>query len=109
MQTQLSNSLRETFGLFDTVPKDYLQFGIGDSFNPKLVQTTLSLKKEDISRLASVSVSSVRYDEHIPDAVRDLFCSIVGWWWRESDLRRDSLQRIPQAQASGRATGIVGW
>jgi hypothetical protein len=71
MQTQLLTSPREAFGLFDTVPRDYMQFGIGDSFNPKLVQTTLGLKKEDVSRLASVSVNSVRYDEHIPDAVRD--------------------------------------
>ena len=71
MQTQLSTSPKEAFGLFDTVPKDYLQFGMGDAFNPRLVQTTLGLKKEDVSRLASVSVNSVRYDEHIPDAVRD--------------------------------------
>ena len=57
--------------LFDTVPKDLLQFGHGDSFDAKRVPTLLGLKKQDISRLASVSVKSVRYDDLIPEQVRD--------------------------------------
>ena len=58
-------------GLFDTVPDDVLQFGRGSSFQPKLVPTFLNLKKEDVSRLASVSVRSVRYDDAIPEQVRE--------------------------------------
>lgn len=58
-------------GLFDTVPKDYLNFGLGASFDAKRVPTVLGLYKEDVSRLASVSVKSVRYDEAIPLPVRE--------------------------------------
>ena len=58
-------------GLFDTVPKDYLKFGLGASFDAKRVPTVLGLNKEDVSRLASVSVKSVRYDEAIPVPVRE--------------------------------------
>ena len=73
MQTSLTQELSgQGYGLFDTVPKvDYLNFGIGDSFDPKAVPSMLGLKKEDVSRLASVSVRSVRYDQHIPEAVRE--------------------------------------
>lgn len=60
-----------SFNLFDTVPEDLMNFGIGSSFDPKLVQTLLGLKKEDVSRIASVSVKSVRYDEAIPQQVRE--------------------------------------
>ncbi len=58
-------------GLFDTVPEDYLKFGLGASFDAKRVPTVLGLNKEDVSRLASVSVKSVRYDEAIPVPVRE--------------------------------------
>lgn len=58
-------------GLFETVPKDYLNFGLGASFDAKRVPTVLGLNKEDVSRLASVSVKSVRYDEAIPLPVRE--------------------------------------
>ncbi len=73
MQTSLSRELSsQGYGLFDTVPKiDYLNFGIGDSFDAKAVPNMLGLKKEDVSRLASVSVRSVRYEQHIPEAVRE--------------------------------------
>lgn len=57
------------FGLFDTVPEDLLSFGIGENFNPKLVSQFLSLKKSDISHIASVSEHSVRFDDSIPAAV----------------------------------------
>ena len=59
------------FSLFDTVPDDILQFGHGDSFDAKRVPSLLGLKKEDVSRLASVSVKSVRYDDAIPEQVRE--------------------------------------
>jgi hypothetical protein len=58
-------------GLFDTVPKDYLNFGLGSNFDAKRVPEALGLKKEDVSRLASVSVKSVRYDDAIPEQVRE--------------------------------------
>jgi hypothetical protein len=56
-------------GLFDTVPDDYLQFGRGASFDAKRVPILLGLNKQDVSRIASVSVKSVRYDDAIPEQV----------------------------------------
>ena len=58
-------------GLFETVPMDYLNFGVGAAFDAKRVPNVLGLKKEDVSRLASVSVKSVRYDDAIPEQVRE--------------------------------------
>jgi hypothetical protein len=55
------------FGLFDSLPQDYFNFGIGDQFNARAVPDALGLKKEDVSRIASVSVKSVRYDKAIPE------------------------------------------
>lgn len=57
--------------LFDSVPDDYLRFGMGDRFNAKEVQGFLGLKKEDISRLAGVSPKSVRFDDAMPEPVRE--------------------------------------
>lgn len=58
-------------GLFDTVANDAFHFGHGSQFNPKLVASTLGFQKQDVSRIARVSVKSVRYDEKIPVEVRD--------------------------------------
>lgn len=58
-------------GLFDSVPNDYLEFGRGSSFDAKRVPKVLGLNKEDVSRIASVSVKSVRYDDAIPEQVRE--------------------------------------
>ena len=58
-------------GLFDSVPDDVFQFGLGADFSARKVSETLGLKKEDVSHLASVSVKSVRYDEAIPEQVRE--------------------------------------
>ncbi|MBU3632331.1 hypothetical protein [Polynucleobacter sp. AP-Feld-500C-C5] len=58
-------------GLFDTIPDDVLHFGIGSSFNAKKVPEILSLKREDISRITSVSIKSVRYDDAIPDQMKE--------------------------------------
>lgn len=71
METETVAPAKGAFGLFDTVPEDYLKFGQGTAFDPKLVPNLLGLKKEDVSRLAAVSVKSVRYDEHIPQPVRE--------------------------------------
>lgn len=57
--------------LFGTVPEDHLHFGRGESFDARKVPNLLGLKKEDVSRLAEVSVKSVRYDEQIPERVRE--------------------------------------
>jgi hypothetical protein len=57
--------------LFGTVPEDFLHFGRGDAFDARRVPSLLGLKKEDVSRLAEVSVKSVRYDENIPERVRE--------------------------------------
>ena len=63
--------MSQGFGLFDSVAKDPLRFGFGSSFQAKRVTETLGLKKEDVSRLASVSVKSVRYDQAMPEQVRE--------------------------------------
>jgi hypothetical protein len=57
--------------LFDTVPPDLMGFGLGSSFNAKSVQSFLSLKKEDVSRIADVSPKSVRFDDAMPVPVRE--------------------------------------
>jgi predicted nucleotidyltransferase len=59
------------FALFDTVPPDLMGFGLGSSFNAKSVQSFLSLKKEDVSRIADVSPKSVRFYEAMPEPVRE--------------------------------------
>ncbi|WP_187272189.1 hypothetical protein [Zeimonas arvi] len=58
-------------GLFESVADDYMDFGRGSAFNPRRVPEVLDLKKADVSRLASVSASSVRYDDAIPAQVRE--------------------------------------
>ena len=59
-------------GLFETVAqKDFLAFGMGENFNPKAVTDMLNLRKAEVSKIAHVAQSSVRYDDNIPTAVRD--------------------------------------
>jgi hypothetical protein len=70
-------AVKSEIGLFDTVPPDFLNFGHGIGFEAKKVQELLALKKQDVSRIARVSEKSVRYDEHIPDAVRERFEEIA--------------------------------
>ncbi len=67
----ITQGVRLPLGLFDAVPDDVLNFGIGKHFDAKRVPEMLNLKKEDVSRLASVSVKSVRYDDAIPEQVRE--------------------------------------
>lgn len=58
--------------LFANVPRtDYLHFGQGPNFNPKAVTELLGLKKQDVSKIAQVAESSVRYDQEIPHKVRE--------------------------------------
>lgn len=69
--TALGTKAQSRFSLFDTVPPDLMGFGLGSSFNGKSVQSFLGLKKEDVSRLASVSPRSVRFDDAMPEPVRE--------------------------------------
>jgi hypothetical protein len=57
--------------LFDTVPPDLMGFGLGSSFDAKSVQSFLSLKEEDVSRIADVSPKSVRFDDAMPVPIRE--------------------------------------
>jgi hypothetical protein len=52
-------------------------FGLGSSFDAKSVQSFLSLKKEDVSRIADVSPKSVRFDDAMPVPVRERFQEIA--------------------------------
>jgi len=66
-----------TFGLFDSVPEDHFKFGYGASFDAKRVPQILNLKNEDVSRLANVSAKSVRYDDAMPEQVRERLWEIA--------------------------------
>lgn len=67
-----------TTGLFSNLPKgDPLDFGMGGQFRPEKVRDFLQLKKDEVSRLADVSVKSVRYDDAIPAAVLERFEAIA--------------------------------
>jgi hypothetical protein len=57
--------------LFDTVPPDLIGFGLGSSFNAKSVQSFLSLKEEEVSRIADMAPKSVRFDDAMPVSVRE--------------------------------------
>lgn len=50
---------------------DLLAFGRGAAFDPKKVADWVDLDKSDVSKIASVSKASVRYDEDAPKAVRE--------------------------------------
>jgi len=63
--------LSKDFSLFDTVPTDLMGFGLGASLNAKSVQSFLGLSKEDVSRIADVSPKSVRFDDAMPEPVRE--------------------------------------
>lgn len=63
--------MQSGMGLFEAVPQDVMQFGQGSAFMAKKVPELLELKKEDVSRLSGVALSSVRYDDAMPLPVRD--------------------------------------
>jgi len=65
------SSPKAPFGLFDTIAEDVLHFGTGSSFEAKKVPEILNLKREDVSRIASISVKSVRYDDAIPEQMKE--------------------------------------
>jgi hypothetical protein len=59
-----------TSHLPSNISGDPLGFGQGDAFNPKAVALWLALTRKDISHLANVPVSSVRWDERMPKSIR---------------------------------------
>jgi len=58
-------------GLFRTVADDALGFGQGARFQPKAVADWLDFSRDEVSRIASVAKSSVRWDESIPKQVQE--------------------------------------
>jgi len=69
-----------TVSLFQNLPQgDPLGFGLfsGGTFRPEKVRDFLDLSKEEVSRVANVSVKSVRFDDAIPAAVRERFEEIA--------------------------------
>jgi hypothetical protein len=74
----MESNLMSTAALFSNLPKgDILGFGMGQQFQPERVRDFLQLKKEEVSRLADVSIKSVRFDASIPAAVRERFEEIA--------------------------------
>lgn len=61
------------FGLFDSVPEDFFNFGSGSDFAPKKVSEVLGFKKIDVARITSVSEKSVRFDSLVPEQIRERF------------------------------------
>jgi hypothetical protein len=68
--------------LFDRVPDDLLSFGHGANIDAKKIAQFLSLTKADVARVASVSETSVRWDDNNPEAVRarlEEIASTINW------------------------------
>ncbi len=64
--------------LFKTVPEhDYLHFWPDNRFEPHEVMRFLELSKPDVAKIASVAVSSVRFDQKIPKDVLDRMMEIA--------------------------------
>lgn len=74
----MENNVMSTAALFSNLPQgDPLGFGMGTQFHPEKVRDFLQLKKEEVSRLADVSINSVRFDAAIPAAVLEHFEEIA--------------------------------
>jgi hypothetical protein len=64
--------------LFATIASDdLLGFYEQGSFNPKSVAEFLALKNSDVSRATAVSRNSVRYDDAIPQPMRERLAEIA--------------------------------
>ncbi len=60
----------QTAALFRSVPnRDTLHFGNGPEFEPKKVAEFMQLDRNAVSKIASVSAASVRWDQNVPKAV----------------------------------------
>jgi hypothetical protein len=74
----MENNVMSAAALFSNLPKgDPLGFGMGGRFHPEKVRDFLQLKKDEVSRLADVSINSVRFDAAIPAAVLERFEEIA--------------------------------
>ena len=61
-----------TAGIFRTVPdKDYFSFFKGNDVDCKSVVEIIRLKTEEVSKATGVPYASVRYDEKMPQEVRE--------------------------------------
>ncbi len=67
----IANSFSESpkASIFETVGDDHMSFWERRHFRPQKVVNFFGFEKKDISRIASVSDKSVRYDEKMPEAV----------------------------------------
>jgi hypothetical protein len=83
--------------LFSTVPdKDYLGFYSGSNLNYQDVVKFAALEKKDVSRATGVPISSIRYDDKIPQELRErltewanLFNLVAGYF--RGDVRKTAL------------------
>ena len=97
------------YALFDSIPEDRLQFGVGRSFDPKRVQSFLGLSKEEVASLAEVSPASVRFDKAMPDAVRQrmlelgLLMNRVAEVFEGDSDKAQVLFRIPNRELANRS------
>lgn len=63
-------ALMHTASLFLSVPnRDTLHFGNGPEFEPRKVAEFMQLDRNAVSKIASVSAASVRWDQNAPKAV----------------------------------------
>lgn len=63
-------ALMHTASLFLSVPnRDTLHFGNGSEFEPRKVAEFMQLDRNAVSKIASVSAASVRWDQNAPKAV----------------------------------------
>jgi len=59
-------------GIFSTVPKqDYLSFFEDDKPNYNRIVDFLEFKKEDISKATEIPLGSIRYDDRIPQELKE--------------------------------------
>ena len=79
-------------GIFDNIYKeDTLSFRTdNNSYDYRKIVKFLDFKTNDISKIAGVSKTSVRYDENIPDSVRERLeqianiCQLVDNFFRDN-------------------------
>lgn len=60
-----------TLNLFNSVPKnDFMHFYDNNKLDGKKVTSALKYKKEDIAAAAKIPVSSIRYDDKMPEELK---------------------------------------
>jgi hypothetical protein len=61
----------QTNTVFSNVAPDAFGFGAGANFKADKVVATLGFKKAEVSKISKVATSSVRFDNNMPELVRD--------------------------------------